>query len=246
MSLVTKIIKKVFRIPPKCTAVIVAAGLSERMEGEDKLFLKIGDMPVIVHTLQAFSSCDYIDEIVVVVRRDCVQKVVDMCRRYSIVKVAKVVEGGKTRLDSVIAGVFASSWKTGLIAIHDGARPCVDDRTIKKTILKAAKRHAAAPGVPVSYTLKKLNRNIILETIDRQDVVEIQTPQTFNADLIKGALTKAKKENPDITDDCMAVELLGVPVYVTQGSKSNIKITTKDDVLLVGAILQNAGIGNRE
>jgi len=242
MSLLTRLIKKIAGIPATCTAVVVAAGSSQRMGGTDKLFVQICDTPVIVHTLMAFQKSDYIDEIVIVTKQESVDQVVALCQDYHIVKVSNVVVGGESRLDSVMNGVFACSWKTELIAIHDGARPCVDTRTIEKTILKATKRHAAAPGVPVSSTLKKLNRNVILETINREDVVEIQTPQTFNADLIKGALTKAKKDSPEITDDCMAVELLGVPVYVTKGSNYNIKITTNEDILVAEAIIKNKGI----
>jgi len=241
MSLLTRMIKKITGIPSRCTAVIVAAGSSERMEGTDKLFANICGAPVIVHTLLAFQKSDYIDDIVVVTRQECIKQVTALCKEHHIVKASKVMVGGATRLDSVISGVFACSWKTELVAIHDGARPCVDLRTIEKTILKSTKRHAAAAGVPVSSTLKKVRRNVVLETIDREDVFEIQTPQTFNVDLIKGALTKAKKETPEITDDCMAVELLGVPVYVTEGSRRNIKITKLEDLGVAEAILNSTG-----
>ncbi|MCL2392399.1 MAG: 2-C-methyl-D-erythritol 4-phosphate cytidylyltransferase [Oscillospiraceae bacterium] len=239
MLVIKSIIKKVFGIPSQCAAVIAAAGSSERMGGIDKLFVEIGGVPVLVHTLSAFSQCDYIDEIVVVVRKDMVETVAAMCDAHQIDKVTKVMAGGTSRLESVINGVFAVSWKTELIAIHDGARPCIDQKTIEKTILKATKRHAAAPGIPVSSTLKKIKRDVVLETIDRQDLVEIQTPQTFNADLIKGALTKAMKDSPDITDDCMAVELLNIPIYITQGSRNNIKLTTAEDIDIAKALLLN-------
>jgi len=242
MSLLKRLIKKIIGIPPRCTAVIAAAGSSQRMGGTDKLFAELCGVPVIVHTLRAFQESDYIDDIIVVTREECVKTLIALCKDHKLNKVSKVVAGGVTRLESVIKGVYACSWKTELIAIHDGARPCVSAKTIEKTILKATKRHAAAPGVPVSSTLKKINRNVILETIDREDVVEIQTPQTFNSDLVKGALIKAKKDHPEITDDCMAVELLGVPVYVTEGSKNNIKITTNEDIAIAEAIIRNMGI----
>ena len=243
MSLLTRIIKKITGIPATCTAVVVAAGSSQRMGGTDKLFAKICGIPVIVHTLTAFQNSDYIDDIIVVTREDCIVTLAELCKKHKVKKVSKVMVGGESRLDSVINGVFACSWKTELIAIHDGARPCVDLRTIEKTILKSTKRHAAAAGVPVSSTLKKVKRNVILETVDREDIIEIQTPQTFNADLIKAALTKAKKDSPEITDDCMAIELLGVPVYVTEGSNRNIKITTIEDLGVAEAILKSKGGG---
>jgi len=237
MTVIKRLIKKILKVPATCTAVIAAAGSSVRMNGVDKLFVEICGFPVIVHTLLAFECSDYVDEIVVVAREECVERIASLCKKHSINKVSKVMIGGSSRLESVVSGVYAASWKSELIAIHDGARPCVDKRTIEKTILKATKRHAAAPGVPVSSTLKKLKGKIVMETVDREDMVEIQTPQTFNADLIKGALTKALKESPDITDDCMAVEKLGIPVYITEGSRFNIKLTTDEDFCFAEAVL---------
>jgi len=239
VSFFTHLLKKILGIAPACTAVIAAGGSSERMQGEDKLFAQLCGKPVLAHTLKAFEDCDSIDDIVIVTRQDSLEKISELCRQYKINKVHKIMVGGETRLDSVISGVFAVPWKTEVIAIHDGARPCIDSKTIERTIRKAAKRHAAAPGLPVSSTLKKVKRHVVLETIDRENVVEIQTPQTFNADLIKGALTHAKKNNIEVTDDCMAAELLGIPVYVTEGSRQNIKVTTREDLLIAEAILSS-------
>jgi len=237
MSSFFRFVLKLFGAAPFTTAVIAAAGSSERMDGMDKLFIKIGNVPVLAHTLMVFQSCDFIDEIVVVTRKENIDRVARLCKEYDIVKAKKVMPGGSTRLESVMSGVFAASFKAEIIAIHDGARPCVDKRIIERTILKAIKCQAAAPGIPVSSTIKKTKRDVIIETVDRQDLVEMQTPQTFNADIIKGALTKAKKYHPDITDDCMAAELIGVPVHVTKGSRNNIKITTGEDIVVAEAIL---------
>jgi len=237
MSSFFRLLLRLLGAAPFTTAVIAAAGSSERMDGPDKLFVKMGSIPVLAHTLMVFQNCDYIDEIIVVTRSENIARVESLCNEYDIDKAKRVVPGGKTRLESVISGVFAVSLKAEIIAIHDGARPCVDERIIERTILKAIKKQAAAPGIPVSSTIKKTKRDVIIETVDRSDLIEIQTPQTFNADIIKGALTKALKETPDITDDCMAAELIGVPVHVTKGSRNNIKITTGEDIVVAEAIL---------
>ena len=220
-----------------CSAVIAAAGLSQRMDGADKLLLDIQGIPVLGHTLLAFQVSRYIDEIVIVTRSDLLEQVGEICSRFGITKAAKVIVGGARRLESVSNGLFAVSGRADLIAVHDGARPCVEVSLIDTTVEAAARLHAAAPAVRLTSTIKKVRGNEILETVDREDLVEIQTPQVFKADLIKAALTKVNKLSVDITDECKAVELLGAPVYTTEGSRCNIKITTIEDFKLAQALL---------
>jgi 2-C-methyl-D-erythritol 4-phosphate cytidylyltransferase len=226
---------------PSCSAVIAAAGLSQRMDGEDKLFIEVCGLPVLAHTLLAFQNCEVIDEIIVVTRDDTIMNVGRICRQYGIDKAARVMAGGATRLESVMNGVFAVSGKAQLIAIHDGARPCIGLDDIKGAIAAAAKYHAAAPAVPVSSTLKRAKRGVVAETVDREGLFEVQTPQVFTAELIKAALTNAVKKSVDVTDDCMAVELIGAPVRLTEGSRSNIKLTTAEDIPIAEAILVTQG-----
>ena len=222
--------------PAKCAAVIAAAGYSQRM-GEEKQFIEIRGAPVLAYTLAAFQACGLISEIVVVARKDHLERVGEICAEYRISKAAKVVAGGETRLESVMSGVLAVSPSAQLIAIHDGARPCVAQEVIERAVAAAAAYHAAAPGVQISSTVKRAKDGVVAETIDRENLFEIQTPQVFTADIIKAALTNALKKSIDITDDCMAVELLKVPVYITEGSRSNIKLTTREDMLIAEAIL---------
>ena len=223
--------------PPTCTAVIVAAGLSQRCEGEDKLFYRINDRPVLAYTISAFQSSEMINDIIVVTHEDKINLVGEMCLEFGFNKVSQVIVGGKTRSESVLYGIYAASKKARLIAIHDGARPCVDVKTIKRTILKAAKYNAAAPAVSITSTIKKVENEAIAGTVDREGLFEIQTPQIFRAELIKAALTKAIKKEIPVTDDCMAVEKLGFIVHVVEGSRKNIKITDKTDLSIVEAIL---------
>jgi len=228
---------------PFCSVVIAAAGSSQRMEGENKLFIEICGMPVLAHTLLAFQNSSVISEIIVVVRDSEFRRISEMCAQYGIGKATMIMAGGMTRLESVMNGVLAVSKKARIIAIHDGARPCVDGAVIEGAVLAAVNHHAAAPAVPVNPTLKRAKNGIVLETVDRTDLYEIQTPQVFTAEIIKAALTKAANDSAEITDDCMAVELIGIPVHVTEGSRSNIKLTTGEDVIIAETILGRRGAG---
>ena len=223
--------------PPTCTAVIAAAGISVRCEGEDKLFYTINDKPVLAYTLDAFENCKLVDDIIVVAHEDRMDSISELCLEYGYKKVSKIMKGGASRAESVMNGIFAASAKARLIAIHDGARPCIDERIIEETIHKASMYNAAAPAVAIASTVKKVDGSVITKTIDREGLYEIQTPQIFRVELIKAALTKVIKKSIEITDDCMAVELIGVPVHITEGSRRNIKITDNQDFRIVEALL---------
>ena len=238
MSLYTILKDLMPKKPPTCTAVIAAAGLSARCEGEDKLLFDVCGKPVIAHSIEVFENCRYIKEIIIVAQEDNLELIGNICKKYGFNKVSLVIKGGMTRLESVINGVYAASKKTGLIAIHDGARPCLDNRTLVETINKAALYNAAAPVVAITSTVKKAVDGIITETVDRDRLYEVQTPQIFRHELIKAALINARKNSVDITDDCMAVELLGANVYTVEGSRRNIKITKPDDFELVKSFLE--------
>ena len=227
--------------PPTCTAVIAAAGLSQRCKGEDKLYYDINNKPVLAYAIGAFQKCQLIDDVIVVALEERLEHISDICKKYGFNKVSKIIEGGPTRLESVINGVYASSDKARLIAVHDGARPCIDVGIIEKTIRTAAKHHAAAPAVAITSTVKRGKGRIISETIDREGLFEIQTPQIFRAELIKAALTNAANKSIDITDDCMAVEIIGVSVHIVKGSRRNIKITENQDLLIAEALLKEEG-----
>jgi len=238
MSIISMLRKKQNKKIPPCTAVIAAGGSSGRMAGEDKLFKEIGGIPVLAYTLTAFQRCGLITEIIVVSRDSRIEDVCRLCERFSIGKAVKIIAGGATRLESVLNGVYAVSEGMGLIAIHDGARPCISVDVIESTIAAAAKYNAAAPALRISSTIKLVKEGIILETVDREGLYQIQTPQVFDADLIKAALTNAMKKGVDVTDDCMAAENLGVRIHITEGSLSNIKITSIDDFTVAEAILR--------
>lgn len=223
----------------RCAAVVPAAGMSSRMQGINKLFYEVCGMPVIVITLKALQSSELIDEIVVSARESDISDISRLCAEYGIEKATHVVEGGKTRLDSVLAGIKHTGRKHGLIAIHDAARPLVSGRIIEETITLASKWSAAAPAVPVKDTIKLASGNIVSKTLPRENLFAIQTPQVFERNLIYAALTQASEKNLSITDDCSAVELLGMKVVLSRGEYENIKITTAEDILLVDSIMRS-------
>lgn len=226
---------------PFCSAVIVAAGDSKRMGGEDKVFIEICGAPLLAHTLMAFQAVDGVGEIVVVARESCLERVGGICKDYGIDKATRIIAGGPTRMASVTSGVYAASKKADLIAIHDGARPCVSRADIEPALGAAVKFHAAAPGIEVSSTIKRAKGGVIAETIDRDGLFEIQTPQVFAAEIIKAALVNARKKSIEVTDDCQAAELIGAFARITEGSHSNIKVTTIEDLAIAKAILRDRG-----
>lgn len=221
---------------PTCRAVIVAAGSSSRM-GADKLFLLLGGIPVIAHTLLAFQNTPCVGKIILVTRSESIPTMNDVCKEFGITKAAEIITGGAERTDSVLKGVMAAG-KCDFVMVHDGARPLVSPALIEDVYQAAVLHGAAAPGVPVKDTVKILKSGFVAETPDRASLVAIQTPQTFYTDVLKGALTKAAEAGKTYSDDCQAVEALGVPVFVTKGSYRNLKITTEEDLMLAEALLE--------
>lgn len=223
---------------PLCGAVIAAAGSSSRM-GEDKLFLPLGEEPVLVHTLRVFQAAPEIVELVVVTRQELIVPVAQLCRDSGLDKVVKVVAGGQTRAESVRLGILEMSSDPELIAIHDGARPFVTREIIAETVAAAKKYGAAAPAVPLTDTIKELDSDgLAVRTVDRETLRAVQTPQVFQEGLIRAALQKALDDGTEITDDCAAVERLGMKVMLARGSAENIKLTTPADLVYARAILE--------
>lgn len=235
----TKLIKKNTDEPPRCSAVIVAAGSSSRM-GHDKIMGALGGIPVLVRTLRAFEESEYIDEIVLVTRLETLEHAAMLCDKYGIKKVSKVICGGKTRTESALAGVSETRKGAKLIAIHDGARPFVSQQLIKRAVYAARDNYSAVPVIKCTDTMKLVDgQGVICGSADRESFVRVQTPQVFEASLIKGALTKAVKDGIALTDDCSAMDLMGVKTVTVEGERSNIKLTTPLDMATAEAILKN-------
>lgn len=226
---VTKVFRKCLKLR-YCGAVIVAAGSASRMEGIDKIMTPIADVPVILRTVKTFQNCDTIREIVIVTRKDLIEPIKDLCRDMD--KVIAVVEGGSSRSQSVQRGICALSRKAKLVAVHDGARPFASPELIDRVVRTANAFGASVPGIPVKDTVKVVGGGMVKSTPDRNTLRAVQTPQVFDRDLLMGALTQAEKTGAKITDDCSAVELLGMNVRIVDGEERNIKITTPMDLQL--------------
>lgn len=221
---------------PVCAAVVAAAGSSKRM-GEDKLFLPLGETPVILRTLQVLESCPSIAEIIVVTREESIVPIGQLCKDAGLTKVTKLILGGETRTQSVLNGVREADPASEVIAIHDAARPLVTAEIVEEAIAGALERGAAAPAVPVKDTIKRVVEGKVDSTPDRSELYAVQTPQVFEHGLILGALQKAVADGVSLTDDCAAVERIGMPVVMTEGSYENLKLTTPEDVTMAEAIL---------
>lgn len=215
----------------KCGAVIVAAGSASRMGGKDKIMEPLGGEPLIVKTVKAFQRCDAIAEIVIVTREDLLVPIMGLVRSMS--KVKAVVVGGKDRAESVSLGLNALSEHMKLAAVHDGARPLVSWQLIDRVVRAAHAYGAAAPGIPVKDTVKVVAGGVVKSTPDRKTLQAIQTPQVFDFDLLRAALKKAKDEEAEITDDCSAVERMGMSIKIVEGDERNMKVTTPMDLEIV-------------
>ena len=234
---VTKLGRKL--LPLKyCGAVIVAAGSASRMGGIDKVMANLKGEPMIIHTVRSFQSCDAIKEIVIVTREDLIVPITNLCRDFS--KVKAVVVGGKSRQESVSLGLNALSGKVKLAAIQDGARPLVTWQLIDRVVRAAHGYGAAAPAIPMKDTIKVVEGGIVKETPERRTLQAVQTPQVFDFDLIRGALKKARLEGWELTDDCSAIERMGMTVRIVEGDERNLKVTTPMDLKIAQLLMEES------
>lgn len=236
VSRITKPARRVIKLQ-YTGAVIVAAGSASRMGGIDKVMAPIGDDPMILRTVKAFCQCDAIREIVIVTRPDLIVPIRDLCS--GMEKVTAVVAGGSSRQESVHLGLNALSKKVKLVAVQDGARPFVTWQLIDRVVRAANTYGAAAPAVPVKDTVKVVKGGIVESTPERKLLQAVQTPQVFDFDLLRGALKKAMDEGAEVTDDCSAVERLGMSVKIVAGDEKNIKITTPMDLKIAEILLED-------
>ena len=225
---------------PICTAVIVAAGKGKRMGTEvSKQFLPLGGKEILTHTVETFEKAENVRDIILVTGEESLQDVKDMVQEYGWSKVVSVVAGGKERQDSVWNGLQAVPADTAIVLIHDGVRPFVTEDILNLSIETALEMGGCVTGVPAKDTIKVCNsENIAIDTPDRSTLWQIQTPQTFRRELIQKAYQKAKEDGFVGTDDASLAEYSGYPVKVIMGSYRNIKITTKEDLLIGEAFLK--------
>lgn len=219
----------------KVAAVIVAAGESERMDGIDKVMAPLGGRPVITHVLDTFQKSGKIDQIIVVMNAKNIEEAKKLVAQEKYTKVTDIVTGGRRRQDSVIEGLKklkTCEW----VIIHDGARPLMPADLIDKGLDAAKETGAAAPAVPVTDTIKFVKgSDIVLQTLPRQNLRAVQTPQVFRYDVVQNTY---KYTPGDYTDDAALVEKAGFKVKLFPGAINNIKITTPDDLAIAEVLLK--------
>jgi 2-C-methyl-D-erythritol 4-phosphate cytidylyltransferase len=215
-------------------AIILGAGNGTRMKTEkSKLLLDIMGSTVIERSVNAFLEISDIDDVIVTVREEDIEKFSNILTDDRVT----FVIGGSTRQESVKLAVETID-EAELIIIHDGARPLINTQDIENTIRAAKEYNAATVGVPVKDTIKIIDDDkFVVQTPDRSKLFAVQTPQIFNFDLYKEAINKAEKDGKDFTDDCQLIEYAGGKVKMVEGSYDNIKITTPDDIALAENIL---------
>ena len=230
---------------PVCSAIVVAAGKGERMQSEvKKQFLPLLGMPVLAHTLEAIEKCPSVGEIILVVSEEDLLTAKDIVLATGLDKVKTIISGGKTRGESVKKGLSEVSDDASIVLIHAGVRPCVQASRREECINNADTHGASALGVKPKNTIKKTDKNgFIEETVDRDTLCEIQTPQCFQKEVIVRAY---ENFDPSATDDCVLVEKTGVRVYITEGSYANLKLTTREDLTMLSALIDAEAFSEEE
>ena len=225
--------------PVFMTAVIAAGGSSARMGGENKLLAEIAGLPVLIHTLQAFDRNPNITEIIISAKEDLLLTYAGLARDYGITKLTQVVAGGADRCESVYKGVMAASPESQYVLVHDGARPMIPQEVIDRvaeTLLKG--NNCAAAAVGVKDTIRMIDPETGEYTLlDRNNIRAMQTPQGADRQLLAAALKNCMDKKIAVTDDIAALETLGVKPVLVEGSYKNIKITTKEDLLIAEGFL---------
>jgi 2-C-methyl-D-erythritol 4-phosphate cytidylyltransferase len=205
------------------------------MAGVDKIFAPLLGKPMIAHAVTAFQECPQVREIVLILNMDNLKRGRSLMTQGEWSKLAKVWVGGPRRQDSVKAGLQNLS-PCSLVMVHDGARPCITQELIQRGLKQALITGAAIPALPMSDTIKRVREDTVLETISREELRTVQTPQVFRSQVLRGAY----EGNLDgVTDDASLVERLGHEVKVFCGSYENIKITTPEDLVFAEAILRS-------
>lgn len=216
--------------------IIPAAGKGKRMGvGKNKLLLELDHTPIFIHTLKVFDGDEWCEGIVLVIAEEDEQTIKEIIKQYDWKKEIRFAYGGAERQHSVYNGLQAVH-NVDIVLVHDGARPFIEVEQIHDLVNETRESGAAVLAVPVKDTIKRVNNETVVETIDRLSLWAIQTPQAFHVSILKEAHNKASKENFLGTDEASLVERMNYSVKIVKGKYSNIKITTPEDLIYAEAI----------
>jgi len=219
--------------------IVLAAGQGKRMgASKNKQLIEINHIPMIVHTLSVFEKDDWCERVILVGAPLELDTLASLVTEYGLTKVDCITPGGKERQHSVYEGLKNVSSEEAIVLIHDGARPFITIDAIHRLVEKVSVHDAAIVAVPVKDTIKKVENEIVTETVDRKSLWAVQTPQAFRLSTIQAAHDKALAEGRLGTDDASLVEYAGGFVSIVLGDYDNIKITTQEDLYFAKAILE--------
>lgn len=222
------------------TAIIAAAGIGARMASDrPKQFLHLAGIPIIFHTLKPFEQCDSIHEVIVVLPAVESASFLSLAGKFGLRKLSRVVPGGATRADSVKRGLMVIRSATAeIVAVHDGVRPFVTVDEISTTIAAAQSDGAAILVAPITDTIKQVKGSLVTKTLERRTLRRALTPQCFQYDLLRKAYERAAVDDSSLTDESALVEQLGARVTIVEGSAKNIKITTREDLIIAESFIR--------
>ncbi|MBI5026203.1 MAG: 2-C-methyl-D-erythritol 4-phosphate cytidylyltransferase [Nitrospirae bacterium] len=217
----------------KVIAIVPSAGIGKRFGTTGrKTFVELGGIPLLIHTLQKLQKAEAVTEVVPVLREEDLETGLELVESYGLSKIKKIAPGGKERQDSVYNALNLIE-QGDLVIVHDGVRPFVDVELIEEAIYHAKDVDNIVVGVPIRDTIKEVGQDgFVSRTMDRERLWAIQTPQVFPLNVLKLAYQKAYEENFFATDDAALVERIGGKIKIIMGSPLNIKITTRDDLIL--------------
>ncbi|MFT6215962.1 MAG: 2-C-methyl-D-erythritol 4-phosphate cytidylyltransferase [Roseivirga sp.] len=216
-------------------AVIVAGGSGTRMKSDiPKQFIEIGGKPILMHTLEAYHTAFATLKLILVLPEIQIPFWRVLCAKHKFSLDHKIVSGGTKRFYSVKNGLNAIP-SNGIVAIHDGVRPFISPEIIKNSFKVATELGNAIASVAIKDSIRRVNADGTNELVNREDFQLIQTPQTFEVDLIKKAFET--EYDPSFTDDASVFELTGAPIHLIEGDYRNIKITTSEDLFTAEAML---------
>jgi 2-C-methyl-D-erythritol 4-phosphate cytidylyltransferase len=221
-------------------AVLVAAGRGERL-GEDrpKAFVRLGDLPLLAEPLRRLDESGWIDQIVLVAPPEWEEPAILLAEEIGASKVSACVPGGETRTASVRAGVAEVPEDAAVIVVHDAARPLVSEEVILRVIAALGEGFdGAVPGLPLADTVKRVRDGVVVETVPRDELVTVQTPQAFVAPVLRAALTALGADSTRSPTDCASiVEANGGRIKVVDGDERLLKVTTRADLERVASWL---------
>ena len=223
----------------KTQAILAMAGFGTRLKSsEPKALLAICDIPIFVYSLKAFENSTLIDSVLIVAQEKFIDQFNEIIDQYRIKKVKKIVVGGDTRFESVNNGLQKIDDDTDIVLVHDGARPLITADLVDRAIELTKEHNAVIVAVEVKPTIKRVGDDLFVEeTLNRKELWEVQTPQVFKKEILVKAHKQKISDTP--TDDASLVERIGVKVKILKGDYKNIKVTTKEDIIVAEAFLKH-------